>query len=128
MARLCHRRAFVLSATIGDENTRLYVMEIRSMLRSLLMLLAVVILLLVVVVFALGNPGTIELDLAFGKYEVKTALAFAIAIAGGWVWGVLSVAAYIFKLWGERRALRKRIRLADAELNNLRALPMHDAG
>lgn len=98
------------------------------MIRSLLMLLAVVLMLLVVVVFALGNPGTIELDLAFGKVEVKTALAFAIAVAGGWIWGVLSVMAYVVKLWRERRALRKKIRVADAELNNLRALPMRDAG
>ena len=98
------------------------------MLRSLLMLLAVVLMLLVVVVFALGNPGTISLDLAFGVYEVKTALAFAIAVAGGWLWGVLSVMAYVFKLWKERRALRKKLRVTDAELNNLRALPMHDAG
>ena len=98
------------------------------MMRSLLMLLAVVLMLLIVVVFALGNPGTIELDLAFGKYEVKTALAFAVAVAGGWLWGVLSVTAYVFKLWGEKRALRRKIKLADAELNNLRALPMHDAG
>ncbi|MFK8016822.1 MAG: hypothetical protein AB8G17_15445 [Gammaproteobacteria bacterium] len=98
------------------------------MVRSLLIVLALVMMLLVVVVFALGNPGTMELDLAFGKYEVDKAKAFGAAVLGGWVWGVLSVSAYVLKLMSERRSLRKKIRMADAELNNLRALPMQDAG
>jgi uncharacterized integral membrane protein len=97
------------------------------MVRTLLLLLAVVLLFLVVVVFSLSNPGTMELDLAVGKYEVKTAVAFAVAVAGGWLWGVISVLSYVFRLLGERRRLRKQIRVANTELNNLRALPMHDA-
>ncbi len=98
------------------------------MVRSLLMILALVLMILVVVVFALSNPGYIELDLLFGKYEVETARAFAVAIGAGWLWGAVSVFAYVFKLWGERRSLRKQIRVANTELNNLRSLPIQDAG
>jgi hypothetical protein len=43
------------------------------------------------------------------------------------LWGVISVLSYVFRLLGERRRLRKQIRVANTELNNLRALPMHDA-
>ncbi len=98
------------------------------MVRSLLMLLAAALLLLVVGVFALINPGSIELDLAFGSYEFMTGEAFAWALGLGWLWGVISVMAYVFKLWGERRSLRKQIRVANTELNNLRSLPIQDAG
>lgn len=97
------------------------------MVRSLFMLLAFVLMLLVAVVFALSNPGTMELDLAFGKYEVETAIAFAVALGLGWLWGVVTVLAYVFKLWRERRSLRKQIRVANTELNNLRSLPIQDA-
>lgn len=98
------------------------------MVRSLLLLLAVVLMFLVVVVFALSNPGTMTLDLAFATVEVKTAIAFAVAVAGGWIWGAISMLAYVLQLWRDRRALRKQVRLANTELNNLRALPVHDAG
>lgn len=98
------------------------------MVRSLVSLLAILILFLVVVVFAWQNPGNIEIDLAFGAYEVPKAMAFSVAVAIGWLWGVISMLAYVFKLLAERRRLRKKVRLSEAELNNLRSLPMKDAG
>ncbi|MFK7887254.1 MAG: LapA family protein [Gammaproteobacteria bacterium] len=97
------------------------------MVRTLLMLLAFVLLFLVVMVFSLSNPGTVELDLAFGKYEVETSIAFIVAAVGGWLWGMLTMLGWVVGLWNERRRLRKQIRVANTELNNLRALPMHDA-
>ncbi len=98
------------------------------MVRSLLLLLAIVLMFFVVVVFALSNPGTLTLDLAFTTVEVRTSVAFAVAVAGGWLWGVVSMLAYVGRLWRDRRSLRKQVRLADTELKNLRALPVHDAG
>lgn len=98
------------------------------MVRSLLLLLAFVLMFLVVVVFALSNPGMLTLDLAFTTVEVKTSIAFAVAVAGGWIWGAISMLAYVAQLWRDRRSLRKQVRLANTELNNLRALPVHDAG
>ena len=98
------------------------------MVRTLLSLLVIALFALVVVVFSWRNPGTIELDLAFGTYEFSKPIAFVVTLAIGWLWGLLTALVYIFRLMGERRRLRKRVRLADAELNNLRSLPIHDAG
>ena len=98
------------------------------MFRSLLLILAVLPMFVVVVVFSLSNPGTINLDLAFSTVEVKTSKAFAVAIVCGWLWGVITMLAYVTGLWRDRRSLRKQVRLANIELNNLRALPVHDAG
>lgn len=98
------------------------------MVRSLVSLLAVLLLFLVVIIFSWQNPGDIEVDLAFAVFTISKALAFAIAIGIGWLWGVLSILVYVVKLLNERRRLRKQVRLAEAELNNLRNLPMHDAG
>ena len=99
------------------------------MFRSLLLILAVLPMFAVVVVFALSNPGTIDLDLAFSTVEdVKISKAFALTILFGWLWGVISMLAYVTGLWRDRRSLRKQVRLANLELNNLRALPVHDAG
>ena len=99
------------------------------MVRSLLSVVLILVLFLLVVIFSWRNPGTLELDLAFGKFEeVPTALAFAVTVAIGWIWGLLTALAYIVRLMNDRRKLRKKVRLADAELNNLRSIPMHDGG
>lgn len=98
------------------------------MVRTLLFALVIIVLVLLVVLFSWRNPGSMEVDLIFRSFEVSKALAFAATIAIGWSWGLLSALAYIVKLLNERRRLNKRVRLADAELSNLRNLPMQDAG
>lgn len=98
------------------------------MVRTLLFLLVVVFVALIAVVFAWLNPGTISLDLAFGKFDVLKSLAFALTLAVGWALGLVSALAYLLKVTNERRKLRKAVRLAEAELSNLRSLPLHDAG
>ena len=98
------------------------------MVRALLFLLLVAVVFLLVIVFAWQNPGDVTLNLLFADVTVSRALAFAVAIAAGWVWGLISALAYIARLVGERRTLRKRVRLAEMEIKNLRSLPMHDAG
>jgi len=46
----------------------------------------------------------------------------------GWLFGVASASVYLLKTMNEKRKLRKSIKLAEVELNNLRSLPMQDAG
>ena len=99
------------------------------MVRSLLSVVLILLLFLIVVLFSWKNPGTVDLHLVFREFsEVPKSLAFALTIAVGWAWGVLTALAYVLKLLNERRKLRKKVKLADAELNNLRSIPMHDAG
>lgn len=58
------------------------------------------------------NPGEIELDLAFATVQTPLGLAFVLALAGGWVLGILSALLWVMRLAAQRRRLR-------AELNKV---------
>ncbi|MEM6640145.1 MAG: lipopolysaccharide assembly protein LapA domain-containing protein [Pseudomonadota bacterium] len=97
------------------------------MIRNVLLFLSAVVVFIAVVVFALSNPGSITLDLAFAEIETRISIAFAVTMVAGWLWGMLSMLSFVFALMRDRRALRKQVRVATTELNTLRALPVHDA-
>ncbi len=98
------------------------------MLRVLVLILLVTLALVIGAVFAWLNPGSISLDLAFGKVDLLKSQAFVGALALGWLLGLLSAGGYVLKLMNDRRRLKKSIRLAQTEVTNLRSLPMQDAG
>ena len=91
--------------------------------------LAILILLIVVVMatFTANNPGTIDVDLAFKRFETPIPLAFTVAFALGWFFGVLSIGFYVLKLVNERRVLRRSLRMSESEVTSLRNLPLSDA-
>ena len=78
-------------------------------------------------VFTDSNPGTVHLDLILGTVEASIPLAFTMAFAVGWIFGILCVAVFMIRLVNERRQLRKSLRLAEAEVSSLRSLPISDA-
>ena len=80
------------------------------------------------VVFAWLNPGTVNLNLAVGEFEVQKSQAFALTIVTGWLLGALSASVLVLKLLRDRRKLRRNVRLAEAEADNLRSLPLRDGG
>jgi len=47
-------------------------------------------------------------------------------LAIGWLFGALSATVLVLKLLRDRRKLRKDVRLAEAEADNLRSLPLRD--
>jgi putative membrane protein len=78
-------------------------------------------------VFTDSNPGTVQLDLILGTVEASIPLAFTLAFATGWIFGILCAAVFMIRLVNERRQLRKSLRLAEAEVSSLRSLPISDA-
>jgi uncharacterized integral membrane protein len=76
----------------------------------------------VVFVFALAisafftwlNPGEVRLDLGFATFETPLGLAFVLAIAAGWVLGILCALFWVARISVERRRLRAELKSASA--------------
>ncbi|MDX1516885.1 MAG: LapA family protein [Woeseiaceae bacterium] len=91
---------------------------------------------LLVVVVALGiamfaftsvNSGDLQIDLLFMEVSTSVPVAFAVAFASGWVFGLLSLSLWAVKLLNERRALKRALRASESEVTSLRNLPLSDA-
>jgi len=98
------------------------------MVRNFLFVIVVFLGLMLATVFAALNPGLITLDLAFDEFEVQKSIALTAAFGVGWLFGLLSTAVMLLKWASERRRLRKSLTLAEAEVRNLRSVPIQDAG
>ena len=96
------------------------------MIRTLIFVLLLIVVVLLAAAFAWLNPGAVQLNLAFGEFEIEKSQAFALTLAVGWVFGALSATVLVLKLLRDRRKLRKEVRLAEAEADNLRSLPLRD--
>jgi hypothetical protein len=74
-------------------------------------------LLLLAGVFAYSNPQPIDVDIGLMRFEqVSMAVAFAIALAVGWLLGVLSAGLALWRSAGEKRRLKRDLEYAEAEL------------
>ena len=97
-------------------------------MRKIGLFFALLLIVLIAAVFAWNNPGTLDVDIAFTRFEdVSVSVAFAVALAVGWLAGLLSAGVAIARMAGERRRLRRKLRLAEAEVSSLRNLPLQDA-
>lgn len=90
-------------------------------------ILIILIIFAAMLVFTRLNPGVVELDLAFGTVEASVALAFTVAIAAGWLFGVLCMLLILLRLVHDRRRLRKALRSNESEISSLRSMPLNDA-
>ncbi len=91
--------------------------------------LAIVIIMIVVVMatFTANNTGMIDIDLAFARVTTSIPLAFTVAFAVGWLFGILCMGFFALKLVNERRVLRRSLRISESEVSSLRSLPLSDA-
>jgi uncharacterized membrane protein YciS (DUF1049 family) len=91
--------------------------------------LATLIVLIVVVMatFTANNTGMIDIDLAFTEVTTSIPLAFTVAFAVGWLFGVLCIGFFALKLVNERRVLRRSLKMTESEVSSLRSLPISDA-
>ena len=97
-------------------------------MRKIALFASLLLVVLLAAVFAFNNPGNITVDVGFTRFEeVSVSLAFVVCFAIGWVFGLLSAGVAMLRLAGERRRLRRDLRLAEAEISSLRSLPLHDA-
>ncbi len=75
--------------------------------------------------FAYHNSLVVTLDLGFMVVEdAPISLAFIVTFAIGWVAGLLTVSLALLRVLSERRKLRRKLKLAEVELNNIRRLPL----
>ena len=96
--------------------------------RKIVLLSSLLLVALLTAVFTYNNPGTVALDVGFTRLEeVSIALAFAVCFAIGWLFGLVTAGSALFRMVGERRRLRRDLKLAEAEVSTLRSLPLHDA-
>lgn len=79
------------------------------------------------VVFTAGNPGDVDLKLLHWEFTPPVSLAFTIAFAIGWLFGVVCMGLYAFKVANERRMLRRSLRMSENEVSRIRNLPLSDA-
>ncbi len=73
---------------------------------------------------AYANGATVALDYLVGSMRVHLSSALFGAAIVGWLLGLVSSLAIIFRLKREAWRLRRSIRDAEAEIRNLRNLPL----
>ena len=98
------------------------------MLRTIFLTVTGVAVIALAAAFAWLNPGNVTLDLGVGVYEVPVAYAIIGTLALGWLFGLLAAALWVMKSARQRRQIARQLRLAEAEVTNLRRMPDGDAG
>ena len=96
------------------------------MIRNLLLVSIALVVVIISAGFAWLNPGQVTLDIGFSVFETTVSYAFIVCFAIGWLFGLLSAAFWAIRQAGQRRKLARQLRLAEAEVANLRQLPAVD--
>ena len=97
------------------------------MLKRIAVIVLVVIVFTAMLVFTYHNKGTVDVDLILTTVTTSVPVAFTIAFAIGWLFGILCMAAWALRLINDRRNLRRSLRVSETEVTSLRNLPLNDA-
>jgi len=97
------------------------------MLKRAVTVLVVIALVIAIFAFTAVNTGDIEVDLLFGKVVTSVPVAFTVAFAIGWVFGLACLGLWALRLMNEQRALKRSLRVSESEVTSLRNLPLSDA-
>ena len=98
------------------------------MIRTLLLSVLGIAVLVIAAGFAWLNPGDVTLDLGVGVFELPLAYVVIAVFAVGWLFGLVVASVWVFRAAGQRRRTARELRLAEAEVANLRRMPDADAG
>ncbi|MDX1509172.1 MAG: hypothetical protein R3358_12875 [Woeseiaceae bacterium] len=90
-------------------------------------IVAVVVIVLVMFAFTWRNKVPLDVDLFFVSVPTTAAVAFTVAFAVGWLFGIMCLGAWALKLLNERRSLRRKLKVSESEVTTLRNLPLNDA-
>jgi uncharacterized integral membrane protein len=86
-------------------------------LRRLVFAAVLIALMLLTGVFAYSNPQRIAIDIGLTRFEeVPMVFAFAITLALGWLFGLLSAGMALWRSQGETRRLKHDLKYAETEL------------
>jgi len=95
-----------------------------STLRRLSWAAALVLFVVLGAVFAYSNPEPIDVDIGLARFEdIAPTAAFAVVLALGWLLGLLTAAAALWRSKTEKRRLRHDLEHARAELHTRRDTP-----
>ena len=97
------------------------------MLKRVGLVLLLILIFVLMVLFTAANPGEISLRLLLFEISAPVSLAFTIAFAIGWIFGIVCMGLYALKIANERRMLRRSLRMSEDEISSLRNLPLSDA-
>lgn len=97
------------------------------MLKRIAVIVLVVIIFTSMLVFTYLNKGTIDVNLVLGKVTTSMPVAFTIAFAIGWLFGILCMGFWALRLINDRRNLRRSLKVSESEVTSLRNLPLNDA-
>lgn len=93
-------------------------------------IIGLVLVLLVVVLgasFAWLNAGTVTIDLWVADHELSLPFVLFITLVAGWLLGIVSMVGVVTRQMREMRRLRRSVKLAETEINNLRSIPIRNA-
>jgi uncharacterized integral membrane protein len=93
------------------------------MLRRIAFGIVLAFLVVLAMLFAALNQQHFEVDIAFLKFGVSSGLALLIAFAAGLVAGAFARSRWVAELLAERGRLRQALRLAEARLGAVPAVP-----
>ncbi len=97
------------------------------MLKRIAVIVLVVIIFAAMLVFTYHNKGTVDIDLILTTVTTSVPVAFTIAFAIGWLFGIVCMGAWALRLINDRRNLRRSLRVSESEVTSLRNLPLNDA-
>ncbi len=97
------------------------------MLKRIAVIVLVVIIFTAMLVFTYLNKGTIDVNLVLGTVTTSMPVAFTIAFAIGWLFGILCMGFWALRLINDRRNLRRSLKVSESEVTSLRNLPLNDA-
>ncbi|NOR35137.1 MAG: DUF1049 domain-containing protein [Woeseiaceae bacterium] len=97
------------------------------MLKRAGLIILIVVLFALMFTFTALNTGEIELDLGFFERTYPISMTLATTFVLGMVFGMLCMTAFVFRLFNERRTLRRSLRVSESEVSSLRNLPLTDA-
>ena len=97
------------------------------MLKRAGLIVLIIILFAAMFTFTALNTGQVSLDLGFFERSFPISMAFAATFVFGILFGMLCMGAFVFRLYNERRTLRRTLRTSESEISSLRNLPLSDA-
>lgn len=93
-------------------------------MRKLIKFIILLAVIALAVSFALLNNQSVTVDYYFGNLDMPLTVFAFLALVAGWFLGAASFFKYIVKIKLEAREANRAANLAEAEVKNLRKLPM----
>ncbi len=97
------------------------------MIRRIAIVLLVASIFVATLVFTYHNNGEITVNLILGEVTSPVSMAFIVAFAFGWLFGVITMGLYALRQMNEKRTLKRSLEASEVEVSSLRSLPLNDA-